>query len=116
MPQHKIKRKEKYSSNKAELSLLVYLPYLFMLQPHRRDCTGKGPSTYTVCTYSMVPSSRLDVGNLSVQTVVLKLIALTLLMVIKQVIQQTKFSVMMEVWWSSYSKEVWWSSEGGVVV
>ena len=31
MPQHKIKRKEKYSSNEAELSLLVYLPYLFML-------------------------------------------------------------------------------------
>ena len=30
MPQHKIKRKEKYSSNEAELSLLVYLPYLFM--------------------------------------------------------------------------------------
>ena len=31
MPQHKMKRKEKYSSNKAELSLLVYLPYLFMI-------------------------------------------------------------------------------------
>ena len=64
MPLYKIKRKEKYSGIEAELSLLVYLLYLFMVSTLRTTHTSYSQFWKTVSTKYLISPQIYQAQNI----------------------------------------------------